>query len=184
MHVLPSPRGRLGPVVLSALALTLAAACAAGPAPTTTPPQPQPGPVQTTGAVPVPAAPQAPPAQDTRADDPADGLPDGFSACGQGPCEVRVDGPASIPLPAGAEVTEIRVDAVDADGVALVAVLPGRQVSTSCSGRCRGMRTTTSDGSSSVRLTAGTGARITVNRVAVEVRSVGAGSADLRVTLR
>jgi hypothetical protein len=46
------------------------------------------------------------------------------------------------------------------------------------------MRTTTSDGSSSVRLTAGTGARITVNRVAVEVRSVGAGSADLRVTLR
>ncbi|GAA4693715.1 hypothetical protein GCM10023215_33990 [Pseudonocardia yuanmonensis] len=175
MCVPSSPRGRPGPVVLCALALSLVAACTApapANAPATAPPEPRPGVAQSTAA-----APTTPP-------DPAGGRADDLAVCGRGPCEVRVDGPASIPLPADAEVTEIRVEGVDADGVALVAVIPGRQVSLSCSGPCAGMRTSTSDGSSSVRLTARSGARITVNQVSVDVRSVGGGSADLELTPR
>lgn len=168
MHPLSSPRGRKAPVVLLALALSFAAACTA-PAPTASPPAPAAPPAQPAQpAQPVPTA--APLAED----DPA--------ACGQGSCEVRVDGPVTIPLPAATGVTEIRVVTVDAGRVELVAVVPGGQVSSRCSGACSGMRTTTSDGTSSVRLTAGAGADVAVNDLALDVREASAGAAVLRLT--
>lgn len=170
MHPRSLPRGRSVPVVLLtlavslALALSLAAACTA-PAPSPPAPTAQPAP---TAAQPAPTA--APPAED----DPA--------ACTLGPCEIRVDGPLTIPLAAGSGVTEIQVVAAGARGVELVAVVPGGQVSTRCSGACAGMRTTTSDGTSSVRLTAGAGAVVGVNDVRIDVRSATGGEAVLRLT--
>ncbi|WP_433503414.1 hypothetical protein ACQP04_27350 [Pseudonocardia halophobica] len=65
--------------------------------------------------------------------------------------------------------------AVDAGTVELVAVVPGGQVRTRCSGACTGMRTTTSDGTSSVRFTAGAGAEVAVNDLALDVREASAG---------
>jgi hypothetical protein len=164
MDPLSSPHGRKAPVVLLALALSLAAACSA-PAPRTAPPAPT--------AQPAPTADLATPLAG-----------DGAAACAQGPCEIRVDGPVTIPLAADTEVTEIRVVAVDADGVELVAVVPGRQVSTSCSGPCAGMRTSTAGDTASVRLTAGTGAVVGVNGVTLDVRSATGGAAVLRLVPR
>jgi hypothetical protein len=104
------------------------------------------------------------------------------AACAQGSCEIRVDGPATIPLPAGTGVAEIRVVAVDAGSVELVAVVPGGQVRTRCSGACTGMRTTTSGGTSSVRLTAGAGAEVAVNDLALDVREASGAATVLRLT--
>ncbi|MCE3553039.1 hypothetical protein LWC33_16440 [Pseudonocardia sp. RS11V-5] len=168
LHPLPTRR-RTAPVVLLALALSLAlslvAACTA-PAPTASPPAAPAQPAQP--AQPTPTA--APPAED------------GPAACAQGSCEIRVDGPVTIPLAAGSGVTEIRVVSVGAGTVELVAVVPGGHVSNRCSGACAGMRTTTDDGSSSVRLTAGAGAEIAVNDLTLDVREASGGAAVLHVT--
>jgi hypothetical protein len=165
-----SPHGRQATVallvlVLSALALALAVACTA-PTPASTPPTPP--------SPPAPAARPAPTAAPPTADAPA--------PCGQGPCEIRVEGPVTIPLAPGTGVTEIRVVAVDADGVELVAVVPRGQVSTRCSGPCTRLRTSTTDGSGSFRVTAGAGAVVAVNDVTVDVRSTTGGAAVLRLT--
>ncbi|MCE0763936.1 hypothetical protein LWC35_13595 [Pseudonocardia kujensis] len=169
LHPLPSPRGRTAPAVLLALALSFtlsfATACTA-PTPTASPPAPAAEPAR-------PARP-APPADPPAQDDPA--------ACAHGSCEIRVDGPVTIPLTADSGVTEIRVLTVDAGRVELVAVVPGGRVSTRCSGACTGTRTTTADGSSSVRLTAGAGAEIAVNDLRFDVREASGGAAVLHVT--
>ncbi|MFR9805740.1 hypothetical protein ACL02T_26140 [Pseudonocardia sp. RS010] len=170
MDPLSSPRARRAPVVLLAPALALALALATGctaPAPTTASPAP------TTRAAPTAPGAVAPPAEE-----------DALADCARGSCEIRVDGPATIPIAADTGVSELRVLAVDADGIELVAVVPGGQVSTRCSGPCAGMRTSASGGESSVRLTAGAGAVIGVNGVSVDVRSAVPGAADLRLTPR
>lgn len=180
MHPRSLPRGRSVPVVLLtlavslALALSLAAACTA-PAPAPSPPAPAPTAAATAEPAPTAAQP-APTTAPLAEDEPA--------ACAQGSCEIRVAGPATIPLPAGTGVTEIRVVAVDAGRVELVAAVPGGQVSTRCSGSCAGMRTSSSNGTGSVRVTAGAGAVVGVNDVRIDVRSAAGGEALLRLTPR
>lgn len=114
----PTPSHR--PLLLLAAAVavtTLAAGCTS-----TVPGVPTPAgatPASTTADAPVPT------------DEPDDSLAaDGtdLGACADGECEVLVDGPAEIPVPAGSEITSLRVE--DAGG-RLAIVIENRDGGTS-----------------------------------------------------
>ncbi|HXV93942.1 MAG TPA: hypothetical protein VD813_11630, partial [Pseudonocardia sp.] len=68
--------------------------------------------------------------------------------------------------------------------VALSMTTSGQGVSSSCQGACGSSRVSSSGGVSTMRTTAGSGARLALNQLRVEVVTVEGGSVELRLTPR
>lgn len=106
-----------------------------------------------------------------------------LAACHDGTCEVRVDGPAKIPLSAQFQVTDLRVESINSQSVTLQAVTAlGGPASFGCAGK--GCRLSAVESSSTEPTTATArafvGTVFTANRIRIEVVAISDGSAILR----
>lgn len=152
---------RSGALVTGLLAAgLLAAGCAADPPPAPPPPPP-----------PVAAGPLAA----------ADGQ--NVGTCLDGDCEVRVTGPVVLPVGAEFEVTNLRVEALEADRVRLAGEFPGGSVQgDNCSVAAR----SGSNGSrrSSLQARCSAGGQLTLEKITISVMAIGRDSAVLRIAPR
>jgi hypothetical protein len=106
-----------------------------------------------------------------------------LNACKDGTCEVRLTGPAKIPVAPKAKVASLKVKSFGPSEISLTAIAASTPTGYEFSSSCEGdPRCTTSMDNDKVDVTAHTGAKVTLNRLAVQVVSVTTGSAVLRLT--
>lgn len=116
----------------------------------------------------------SPPSHTSAAPTAADGTD--LTACADGRCEVRVAGPASIPLPHGMGVSSVRVRSVGPENVIVVGRFTGNRQSGFCAGRSCG----SSGSGDGFTLTLGPDGTGSENGLSVTAVAVGGGSAVLR----
>ena len=101
-------------------------------------------------------------------------------ACAGGRCEVRVDGPTSIPLNAGFDLQNLRVESINADGITLNAIYTGGSTSTTnCSS---GLDSGSATEAPSMMLDCQSGSKATLTKITIEVPAISGSSAILRLT--
>jgi hypothetical protein len=100
-----------------------------------------------------------------------------LTACADGRCEVRVGGPASIPVPHGLGVSSVRVRSIGSDDVTVV----GRFTGNRQSGFCTGRSCSSSGSGDGFTLTLGADSTGSENGLSITVVTVGGGSAVLRL---
>ncbi len=152
-------------VLTAATLLAFATGCGADGAPS---PAPTPSKPAVSSSPPVPVA--------------ADGT--NLGACTDGTCEVRVDRPASIPLAGRFGVAQLRVEVIGPATVTFRMVdAPGGGTSFACDHPSCSMSVVGQSAAAPAMATgsAGLGARLTMNRIRVELAAVSDGYAILRL---
>lgn len=100
-----------------------------------------------------------------------------LTACADGRCEVRVAGPASIPVPRRLGVSGVKVRSIGAGDVTLV----GRFTGDRQSGFCTGRSCSSSGSDGGFTITLGADSTGSENGLSISVIAVGGGSAVLRL---
>ena len=105
------------------------------------------------------------------------------NACTDGACEIEVTGPTRIPLGHGSDIASLKVTSISAGELSLTAIAAstptGYAFNTSCEG---GASCTTRVDNDKAYITAQAGAKITLNRLRVQVASLSDGSVTLRLS--
>lgn len=105
-----------------------------------------------------------------------------LTACADGSCEIRVDGPATIPIGLTFQVAAVSVESIGDDELTVGAEFAGGNIASSRTGRCSVSTMFESAGSPAMsRIKAGAGARLVANRVGIEVVAIARGAAVLRL---
>ncbi|MGH3760365.1 hypothetical protein [Actinophytocola sp.] len=106
------------------------------------------------------------------------------AACRDGACEVRLTGRTVIPVAPAAGITELAVESITGDEVSTALTLAGNTFDMNCEGdeRCQTSFVGTTPPVGFV--VAHPGARVTINRLVVEIPAAADGTAILRLSRR